>query len=212
MLGGYGLSLFTAPANEPLSLPEAKKQVEVAEDYTYHDEHLTRLIAQSRDTAERFCGRQIITATWDFYLDQFPSGSCPIYVPLPRLQSCVITYVDADGATQTWSSANYVVSTSREPGIVRPAYGQTYPIARYQPDAVKVRFVAGYGTTGASVPQGLRGAMLLLLAGAFEQRTDVLTGTIVNELPAVKNLLLQHRVGDEFTQYAENRPAYSVSA
>lgn len=211
MLGGYGLSLVTAPTEEPLSLPQAKRQCGLPDDFTYHDEELTRLISIVRNRAELFTGRQFLTATWDLYLDRWPCDGT-IFIPLPRLQSISsITYVDGDGASQTWSSSNYVVSTSREPGIVRLAYGVSFPTVRYQPDAIRVRFVAGYGSTSSAVPPGLVGAMLLLLRDLFENRSAVMAGTI-NELPAAKHLLLQHLVGDEFTSYAGERPDYSVSA
>lgn len=212
MMHGYGLSLVTAPTEEPVTLTQARKQCDLPDGYSYHDEELVRLIAQARDAAELATARQFITATWDLFMDAFPCGNNPIYVPLPRLQSVVITYVDVDGATQTWSSSNYTVSTSREPGIVRLAYNVAYPATRYQPDAVKVRFTCGYGANFTAVPPGIRGAILLMVRGAFDNRSDIITGSIVNEMPAANNLLMQHYAGDEFTTYGVNRPTYSVSA
>jgi len=197
----YGLTLVTAPTEEPVTVLEAKKQVELPLSQTNHDEHLLRLITAARRYTEQQTNRQICTAVWDLYMDRFPCAYEPIHVPLPPLQSVVITYVDTAGTTQTWSSSDYVVSTSREPAIIRPAYGDVYPTPRSQPDAVKVRLTAGYGAATAC-PEELKAAMLLLLAHWFEHRMEVITGTIQTNIDTAAAAILEHyRVGDEFTKY-----------
>lgn len=200
----YGLSIHTAPTAEPISLAEARKQVELPLDYTAHDEHLLRLITASRRRAEAVTGRQIVTATWNLILDQFDYESQEIRIPKPPLQSVTsISYVDTNGQTQTWSSTQYTVTTSREPGIVRPAYGYSIPTARAQPDAVTVRFVAGYGPP-SSVPEDLKAAMLLLIGHWFAVREEVNVGNIVSPMPFAANALLQQFLaGDEFHEYSE---------
>lgn len=203
----YGLTRYAAPATEPLTLVEAKKQVEIPNAYTAHDDHLQRLIASARGRIESLTGRQIVTSTWDLTMDAFPDDSDDvIYIPKPPLQSVsAITYVDSSGVTQTWSSSNYVVSTSREPGCVRPAYAQAYPTdVRIQPDCVKVRFVAGYGAITA-IPEDLKAAMLLLIGHWFDHRESVITGSTATSLPqAVEALCEQYLVGDEFIKYGSD--------
>jgi len=189
----YGLTLVTAPTEEPVTVLEAKKQVELPLSQTNHDEHLLRLIVAARRYAEHETGRQICTAVWDYYMDRFPCAYEPIYVPLPPLQSVVITYVDSAGTTQTWSSSDYVVSTSREPAVIRPAYGDAYPTPRSQPDAVKVRLTAGYGAATA-VPEELKAAMLFHIEWQFD-------GNKKEKKDACDNILEHYRVGDEFTKY-----------
>lgn len=199
----YGLTNSTAATAEPVSIEEARKQVELPSGYANHDAHLSRLITAARQRAELITGRALVTSTWDLYLDCWPEGGDPIYLPKPPLQSVTsITYVDGDGATQTWSSANYVVSTSREPGRVALAYGASYPSIRVQPDCIRVRYAAGYGTA-SSVPQALKAAILLLVAHWFGNREEAVVGTNANELPtASKALLEQFTVGDEFFAYS----------
>jgi len=199
----YGLANSTAATSEPVTVEEARKQVELPAAYTAHDAHLSRLIVAARQRAELVTGRALITSTWDLYLDMWPDyGSCSILLPKPPLQSVTsITYVDGNGATQTWSSANYVVSTSREPGRVALAYGASYPSIRYQPDSIRVRYVAGYGVASA-VPQAIKAAILLLVAHWFGNREDAVIGTISSELPTASRALLeQYTVGDEFVAY-----------
>lgn len=200
----YGLTLSTAPTVEPVTTAEARKQVELPTSYTTHDTHLDRLVKAARLKAEEITGRQICTATWDLFLDSFDYDEPWLYVPKPPLQSVTsITYVDTDGATQTWTSTNYVVSVSREPGRIALAYGITWPSIRFQPDAVRVRYVAGYGAA-ASVPESIKQAILLMVGHWFDHREDAVVGATASEVPnAARDLLLQYTVGDEFVEYAE---------
>lgn len=199
---GYGLTLVTAPTAEPLTVGEAKKHVELAESDTTHDATLAALLKAARQCVENRTNRQLVTATWDLKLDAFPLSG-PILLPYAPVASVTsITYVDSAGDSQTWASSNYVVSTSREPCEVRLAYSKSFPVTRVQPDAVTVRFVAGYGDP-EDVPAAIKQAMLLLLGHWFENREAVVTGTIATELPqSAEALLTQYLYGDEFTDYA----------
>lgn len=204
----YGLSLATAPTSEPVTLAEAKKHCEIAAEVNHHDEHLERLIQAARVYVENFTGRQICTATWDLYADSWPDDGLTITLPKGPIQSVSsITYVDENGATQTWSSANYVLSASREPAIIRLAYQATWPAFRFQPDAIRVRYVAGYGAATA-VPQGIKHAILLLVGGWFVNR-EIETTSNLKWMQSAENLLLQYRYGDEWSEYGAE--AYGVS-
>lgn len=187
------LSLVTAPTAEPLSLDQAKQQVRQT-DNTANDQYLEDiLIKAARERAERETGRQLITATWDLKLDRFPclDDLSPweqwrypqgvIKVPLPPLQSVTsITYVDADGQSQTWASDQYIVDAPSGPkaarGRITPAYGVTWPTTREQINAVTVRFICGYGASEANVPPRLKMGMLLDLGTLFEHREDLVVG------------------------------------
>ena len=204
----YGLSLATAPTSEPITLAEAKKHCEIGAEVNHHDEHLERLIQAARVYVENFTGRQICTATWDLYADSWPADSLAIYLPKGPIQSVSsITYVDENGATQTWSSANYTLSSSREPAVVRLAYQATWPAYRFQPDSIRVRFVAGYGAA-AAVPMGIKQAVLLLIGGWFLNR-EIETTSNLRWMQSAENLLLQYRYGDEWTNYGDD--SYGVS-
>lgn len=198
---GYGLSLHTAPTLEPITLDEARKQCEVTH-LTHHDAYLTTLILAARRLVELRLNRQLMTATWNLVLDRFPCGIDPILIPYAPLASITsITYLDSDGTSQTWSSASYRVTTTREPGRVVPVYGGSYPATRATTDAVTVRFVAGY-TSAANVPAGIKAAILLLITHWFENRTPI--AEVNRELPfSLEALLMAHGYGDEFVCYSE---------
>lgn len=203
----YGLVINTAPAKAPLEIADVRHQCGIAAGVDTHDAMLQALIEAAKEYVERVTGRQLINATWDLILDHFPYSAAPLYLPKNPVSSVTsITYLDTDGASQTWSSANYRVATSKEPATVSLAYAASYPSTYAVESCVTVRFVAGYGTTVPSVPYAIRQAMLMLIAHWFENReaVGVVGGTV--EM-AVESLLANYTVGEEFACY--HPPSYA---
>lgn len=197
-----GLVLVTAPAAEPVSLAEAKLHLRI--DATDEDALITELIAAARKYCERFTRRAWITQTWDLKLPRFPPvddpwelGFCDraIRLPLPPAQSTTsITYTDENGISQTLSSSLYTLDSTVEPALIHEAYNEDWPETRDVPNAVVVRFVAGYGLA-ASVPEPLKIALKLLVAHWFEHR-EAAQDTALHSVPmAVESLLLNYRCG-----------------
>lgn len=129
------------------------------------DTTLAGLIAAARQWVEKDIGRPLITQTWRRTMDAFPSGDDGDLIDLmPNVLSITsLQYVDGDGATQTWSAANYSLDASRLVCRLVRGYGLTWPSARAQRNAVTVTMAAGYGATAASVPESIRQAMKLLI-------------------------------------------------
>lgn len=153
------LFLVSGPSSEPISLDEALTHLRI--DGTDEYALIGDLIQGAREYVETFTRRALLSQTWDLKRDAFPCG--PIWVPLPRCQSIAsISYIDTNGTTQTWSSALYTTDLPTGPhagpGRIVPAYGETYPSTRSVPNAVTVRFVAGYGTE-ADVPALIRACL-----------------------------------------------------
>lgn len=191
------LSLVTAPASEPLSLTEAKLHLRVDEDVTADDTLITDLVAAAREEFEHATGRQVITATWDLKLNHFPAG--PIEIPrAPLLTVTSVTYIDTAGASQTWDSAEYQVDAFvgpfARPGLLYPKAEYSYPVTRTIPDAVTVRFTAGYGATADAVPEGVRAALKMSLGGLYAHRESHITGTIITANPLLDRFVLRYRV------------------
>lgn len=191
------LSLYAAPATEPVSLDEAKAQCRI--DTADEDNLLEALIQTAREYVESFTHRALITQTWDLKLDSFPAT---IAVPYPTLQTTptapVITYVNTAGTTTTLSASLYTVDApagpKSSPGRIVPGYGLSWPDTRAVPNAVTVRFVAGYGADTA-VPAGIKAAIRLLVAHWWTHREAVHLGASPTELPlAVQALLWPYKV------------------
>ena len=182
--------VFTPPASEPITLAEAKMQCRV--DHDDEDELFVMLISAVRQHAETMLRRSLITQTLDAYFDYFP---CEI--GLQPLQSVTaITYVDTAGITQTLVADQYIVDAVSQPARITPTYGVSWPATRAQINAVKVRFVAGYGLP-AAVPQCIKNWMLIRVATLFESRQQIIIGPggkIEIEASFIDSLLDSERV------------------
>jgi len=122
---------------------------------TTADPQLVAWISAAREYGETFTHRAFVTQTWDDKRDGFP-GSSDDAIELPKAPLISVTsvsYVDANGVTQAWSSTLYTVDAPAGPkarsGYLVPNYGQVFPTTRDVPNAVTIRFVAGYGVASA---------------------------------------------------------------
>jgi uncharacterized phiE125 gp8 family phage protein len=166
------LVLVEAPAAEPVTLEAVKAHLAIDSDD--FDDQLAGYIAAVRahlDGPDGILGRALVTQTWDLKLRCFPAV---IELPLPPLQSVTsITYIDANGDTQTLSESAYQVSGigGSQRGCISPAYGERWPSIRDVPEAVTVRFVAGYGDDG--VPPAIKQAIMEMVADLWANRETV---------------------------------------
>src|SRR3990167_9642771 len=138
------VKIATAAAAIPVTLTEAKAHLRI--DNSTEDTLITTLINVATEYAEKRLSRSLISQTWDLYLDEFPSEN-KIVIPFPPLQSITyIKYYDSNNIQQTWASSNYVLDTIKEPGeVVQSSAGSGYPGTYDRPNAVNIRFIAGYG-------------------------------------------------------------------
>lgn len=163
--------LITGPTKEPLDLNEVRKALIAVSEV---DETLVDgFISAARQRFEAQTGRQVITATWELWLDAFPCGQFELpKAPLQRVTS--VTYTDPAGDAQVLATDAYTVhapvGVEAGRGWIAPAYGRTWPSTRDESGAVRIRYVAGYGHTYASVPELLRAALYLLVTDFFCSR------------------------------------------
>lgn len=155
------LTLVTAPLVEPITVAELHTHLRV--DAADEDDLLASLIVAAREYGETFTHRAFLTQTWDDKRDGFPCDDV-IWLPkAPLISVTSVSYVDAAGVTQTWSSTLYTVDAPAGPkaraGCIVPNYGQAFPSTRDVVNAVTVRFVAGYGGTAAAVPSLLKACL-----------------------------------------------------
>ncbi len=180
-----GLKRTVAPSALAVSVEEAKEQIRLLN--SDHDAPIERLIKAATEAVERYTGRALITQTWRLALDEFPCRylntqqrnhyqypTNEIRLPRPPLLAITsIVYVDQDGNDQTISNTLYNATADLEPARVEPAYGQVWPVARCEREAVRVTYTAGYGADSSSVPEAIRHAILLMVAQWFAYREPV---------------------------------------
>lgn len=147
------LFLVTAPTSEPVSLTELKLHLKV--DVTTDDDLIAPIGVAAREYCEAFTQRALPRQTWDYKLDAFPCGS-EFYLPkAPCISVTSITYVDTNGDSQTLPTSVYdtdlPTGTHARAGRIFLKYGQSWPSTRGIPNAVTVRFVAGYVGTAVTL-------------------------------------------------------------
>jgi uncharacterized phiE125 gp8 family phage protein len=127
-------------------------------------------------------------------LDAFPAGI--LELPKPPLQSIEeVVYIDSNGVEQTLAASAYKVDALTDPGRIAPAYGEVWPTTRAEPNAVRIRFVAGFGDSSSAVPAPIKQAILLLVGHLFENREAVQSAGDFYRLPlGAEALLSPYRV------------------
>ena len=198
----YSLKMTTAPVGLAVPIEEAKKQIEVAQAITYHDDQIERLINAATHQATIRTGRQPITATFDFKIDRFSFGSDRIELPLTPLQSVKsIAYTDANGDTQILSTDVYTVLTNQEPGQIVLSYNQAWPSIRKVAEDITVAFVAGYADTAAEFAANeelFKTGILLLVESYMKQDFDA---GYQKRIDSAYSIFEMYRVGDDFVEF-----------
>jgi len=202
------LQLITPPAEEPVSLLDAKAHLRV--DFDEDDGLIVSLITAARQAAESITGRQIVTARWKMVIDCFPGPSLmgvpagltftlpghAILLPKCPVQSVfAIRYLDMGAAVQTMPASTYTVEAACEPARITPVFGQIWPICLPQIGAVSVTFDAGYGTA-AQVPEGIKSWIKLRVGSLYAHREEVavVSRGRLETLPFIEGLLDPYKV------------------
>lgn len=183
--------LITPAAGEPLTLAEAKAHLRV--DLADDDLLITSLISAARQHAEFLTGRQLLSASWQLVIDQFPRVINLERCPVLAVQS--LQYLDTQAVWRTMPSTDYVLDVSTEPARITPVFGKIWPIAMPQIGSVKINFTSGYGTAYV-VPEGIKSWMKLRVASLYQHREEVaiLPSGRLDPLPFVDGLLDPYRV------------------
>jgi len=235
-----GLYVSQEPSVEPVTLAQAKNFLRVS--ITDDDDLIGFLITAARESCESFCSRSFAVKNYTQTLDSFPyytdtvlsqMAYPPSYYSLPMYSTTLwnysqmiklfmppaievqgIDYTDPNGVNKTLlQDTDFLLDNVNEPSRIFPMVGQMWPPCLYCPNAVRIRFTAGFGDTTDSdpapvdgeLPQGagsqpmpgrVKVAMLQLLNNWYENREAATPGSM-NEIPNhVRMLLWSLRVMD----------------
>lgn len=169
-------TLITGPTMEPIDLDEVKKQLRFTS--SSEDTLIDTWISAARQHFEEQTGRQCLTATWEYWLSGFPVQAV-IELPHPPLQSVVSVSYDDDTGTETViDPTTYLVSAPSGPTCRRGRVGLlpagVWPtITTVKADAVRIRYLAGYGSAPVAVPELVKTALYALVAHFHAHRSEV---------------------------------------
>lgn len=163
--------LTSGPNWEPVTVFQARRACQIAEEYNGHDNTLTHLIASAREQFEHdtsiVCADSTFTATFDEWPDE--DGFQLYAKPVRSITS--ITYYDTASNQQTLASSVYRLDASYKTPIVALKYNQSWPSSRGACGDIVITYAAGYATQ-ADVPRIIQQAILLLVAEWWTYSTE----------------------------------------
>jgi len=187
---GLALVKTTTPA-AAVTATEAKQHARVVT--SLDDAYVDGLIAGATDGIESVGRLQLVSATFDWFLDRFPVD----FFEFPKSPATAVNsikYLDVNGVEQTLSTDVFKTDFASLPGRIALKHNQSWPDTRGEINSVTVDFVAGYANA-AAVPSELKTAIHLTVAHIYANRENVVVGTITAEVPqTAKDLFMHHRV------------------
>lgn len=204
-----GLTMTVAPTSEPVTLDQFKAYASV--DVSDDDQTLTDMIVRARSYVEQVLERQLMPATYQLSMDSFPPFDMSVwlirqprpYLPqtrqfqgsgggtirLPRPPCTGVTSIQYLDPTDQSNQGHYlnldmttaVVDLTTEPARLCPAYGQVWPVSRFQVAAILVTYTAGYPSI-AAIPGYMLDAIYKLVAHWYENR-EAVSGARLYEVP-----------------------------
>ncbi len=132
-------------------------------------------------------GRAVGVQTLELRLDHFGCGV--VRLPYPPILEIVTAKIIDQGGTEVTIEADQYDQLGEK---VMPAYGAAWPVPRFQREAVRIRYRAGYEI----LPAQIRAAILLMVGDLYRFRETAALGQ-VGEVPmstTVERLLEPLRV------------------
>ncbi|WP_439618398.1 head-tail connector protein [Shinella sp.] len=153
------------PAAEPITLAEVKAHLRL--DASDEDTLLAGLMRAAREHLEGQTGLALIARTFRLYLDDWPEARVIQIARGPVQTIKTVTVYDAAGAPVEVDVTGYVLDgTARPARLVLPAR----PATERALNGIEIDFTAGFGESGAEVPDTLKRALLLHVAAMYELR------------------------------------------
>lgn len=173
---------------EPLSVPEVEHVLRLPA-LSPEDEDRTALleslIIAAREVAEGYQGRDLVEKQWDLTLPYFYSV---IELRTPLVSVDLVQYTDSDGnVTALTENTDFLVDTAKEPGVIMPVYGGSWPSFTAWPTSpVLVRFTSGLGTTDifwSDAGQRVLIGMKKLIELWYNEAPVITTGATAAQIP-----------------------------
>lgn len=156
------MTLIKPPALEPVTLAEVRQFLRLADNS--EDALLTSLIKAARETLEAQTGLVLINQTFRFYVDGWPARGLIKLGKYPVRSIVSITAYRENGEPVFIAEHDLHLEAAARPARLHIAsrIGEA--------DSLDIDFIAGFGETGADVPDALRHAILTLVAHWYEFR------------------------------------------
>jgi uncharacterized phiE125 gp8 family phage protein len=199
----YGTEALTEASppqsfTEPLTLAEMKsylKLPEISPLDTEQDDLISSLITAAREQAEIGQHRDLVPKQFDRVHDYWPCHALELRAPLISVD--LVKYRDSDGNYTTLvEGTDYIVDTSKQPGIIMPPYGTSWPTFTAWPSsAILIRYTSGYSASSvfwSDAGSRVRNGMRMLIAWWFNNRLPFENATVLSEYPYTVTACLEY--------------------
>lgn len=160
--------LLAGPAEEPVSLAEAKAYLKV--DDSAEDGLITTLIGAARLHVEGVTGQALLAQSWRVVLDAWPENRMVKLPVTPFMAVTEIMAYDDNGGGHAVPLAQFLSEPDR---LLLPDAVAGMPALRAR-QGIEIDYVAGFGTEPAAVPADIRQALLVLVGYWHEHRDAVI--------------------------------------
>lgn len=167
------LNQISQPATQPLSVEDAKRQVEYPIDLTDHDTMFQESIEAAREQFEHDTALITNKRSVEFILDRFPNGSVIDFPVRPVVSVSSVSY-QSGGTDQELSADDYRLDRRGRRMILKT--GRSWPTTDDEPESIIITTEAGY-ESASDVPKIARRAMLLQVGKWFADREMMMTKT-----------------------------------
>lgn len=186
------IRIVEAGTYEPVSVEFFKQHARLGGDETEPDDteslNLPAYIKAARIHAEKATGMVLTDGLYEVRLPSLCGPICLPVSPVSAIES--ITYLDTDGERQTLPAADYWLDDHPWEPRIFGAYGVAWPTYRVQPGGTRVQF-RGVFNSDNPVESDLLIAICLMAAHWYENREEVVVGTIATKIPSAAEMLLQ---------------------
>lgn len=155
----YPATETAAPANEPVTLEEAKRHLRVF--HSDEDDYIGALIATARDHVEKYCGARWAEIELVANCDDWCDLTYLPFAPIVALTS--IAYTGAGGVSAVVDAAEYEFRADARSVVLKP--GQHWPVKQHG-SRITVTMAAG----AEDVPPAVKHAILLRVEDFYEHR------------------------------------------
>jgi len=178
------INLLSYITTEPVTLTEAKTFLGLIGNQAHdHDNLITDLITAARERAEEFTGRSFISKEYQLIADATKKIRLP-HAPIKAITGISYKYdgvwvdIGEDDIPQFHELNNDVLGID---------------LSDHAHLKIKITYTTGYGDVGTKknpFPLNAKIAMLMIIRTMYDNRDDIVKGTIVAKLPTGSEALL----------------------
>lgn len=186
------LDQLSPPAAEVMTSadPVLRAQLRLMPEENEEDVLIDALAVTARRQIERKARNALVTQSFTLTLPAWPCDG--IRLPRAPVQSVdAVRYSSGGGALVALAPEDFRLSRRGARAQVEPVSGWPALASR---GLIEVDFTAGYGDSGADVPEDIRHAMRLQIAHLFMHREAVASGVMVEIPLGIADLLAPYRL------------------